>query len=215
MRNLLLTLTLLLAIANARANPFLREFPAGGKLEITLEDKLKLAAYSWPRTLLAYNVDFRAAKVPAGELQLRDEISKHDIPFQLSVVRTNADGTLRFAVVNFLADLPSGGERRFALSHGRPMDFPAGVKGIAAGNSFVLDAGKLQVRVPASRQFVTGEKIPGPILALNRGNGWIGDSQMVSSNRTVKSVTTERIEAGPLFIIARVTYQFSGGGVYA
>ena len=215
MRNLLLTLTLLLAIANTRANPFLREFPAGGKLEITLEDKLKLPAYSWPRTLLAYNVDFRAAKVLAGELQLRDEMSKHDIPFQLSGVRTNADGSLRFAVLNFFADLPSGSERRFALSLGTPMDFPAGVKGIAAGNSFVLDAGKLQVRVPASRQFVTGEKIPGPILALNRGNGWVGDSQMVSSNRTVKSVTTERIEAGPLFITARVTYQFSGGGVYA
>jgi len=203
-------------LTGAAENPFLKKFPAAGKLEFKITDQLHLPAFVWPRTLLGYDVDFSAAKVRADGLRLRDEVSGREVPFQLSAARTNADGTLRFAVVNLFADLPSGGERRFELSAGMPapLAYPVGVKMIPDGDSLILDALKLKVRLPASRQFASGEKIPGPILSLNRGNGWIGDSQIISSNRAVKSVTTEIVESGSLFISLRITYQFAGGGTY-
>ena len=215
MKTFLSVLAALFAVViGAQANPFLREFPADGKLELKLEDKLKLPAFAWPRTLLGYNVDFSAANLRANGLRLRDEIAGREVPFQLSAVRTNADGTLRFAVVNVFADLPTGGERRFELSLGTPADFPAAVKAITDGDSIILDAGKLKVRLPASRPLVAGERIPGPILGLDRGQGWVGDSRIVSSQRALISLSTELVESGALFVSARVTYQFAGGGTY-
>lgn len=203
MYQFVITLVALLAgIACAQPNPYLREFPANGALEFKLEDKLHLPAFAWPRTLLNYAVRF-PARPDAGSLRLRDLTTSKEIPFQLSQVRDD------FAVVSFFTDLPSGGLRNFELSSSAPATAPAGVTMVRDGETILLDAGKLKVRIPASQ--TPAEKIPGPILQLNG----FGTSTLVSPQRAVKSITTETIESGPLFIACRVTYQFEGGGRYA
>ena len=66
MYKLILILTaLLVGLASARPNPYLREFPADGALEFKLEDKLHLPAFAWPRTLLNYAVRF-----PRGRMRV-------------------------------------------------------------------------------------------------------------------------------------------------
>jgi hypothetical protein len=193
--------------APSLAASLLRELTSDGTLEFTLEDKIRLPDFWWPATLLSYPVKFKTPpRVEA--LRLRDLISGEEIPFQLS----EADGD--FARVNFISDLPSGGLRRFELSAAAPSRRPEPkVKQSLEGNVITLDTGVLQVRLPAS-QPVTG-KVPGSILALNRGLGWIGDSRIISPKRAVKSIVTETVESGPLFITCRVNYQFEGGAVYA
>jgi len=195
-------LSLITATNFAASNPYLHEVSADGKLEFKLEDKLRLQAFAWPRTLLSYAVKFNTLP-QAVRLRLRDLGTGQDVAFQLSGVKDN------MAFVNFFADLPSGGVRRFELSNGGTRAVVvAGVKQIAEGNTIVLDAGKLKVRLPAS-QTIAG-KVPGPILQVNQ----FGDSTLVSPKRAVKAIITETIETGPLFIACRVTYQFDGGGRY-
>jgi hypothetical protein len=198
----LLVLFLVLHPLNAaEINPFLREFPAAGKLEFKLEDKLRMPSLSWPRTLLGYAVRFDSPP-DASALRLVDLISGKEVPFQLSDTRGN------IATISFFSDLPTGGIRRFELSRGKPSATPPGVKRTEEAGVIVLDAGKLKVRLPAT-QAVNG-KVSGPILGLNR----FGESTLVSPKHPVKSITTETIESGPLFITCRVTYQFEGGGCY-
>lgn len=193
---------LLVGLASARTNPYLHEFPTEGALELKLEDKLHLPAFAWPRTLLNYAVRF-PVRPDARMLRLRDLTDGSEIPFQLSQVRDD------FAVVSFFSDLPSGGLRRFEMSRGMPAAARADVTMTNEGDTILLDAGKLKVRIPASR--TGGGKTPGPILQLNG----FGDAQLVSPKHAVKSITTEIIESGPLFIACRVTYQFEGGGRYS
>ena len=201
-RAVITLVALLASLACARPNPFLREFPADGALEFKLEDRLHLPAFAWPRTLLNYAVRF-PTRPDARILRLRDLTDGSDVPFQLSQVRDD------FAIVSFFSDLPSGGVRRFELSRGIPAAAPAGVTMALEGDTILLDAGKLKVRIPASQ--TPAEKTPGPVLQLNG----FGDSTLVSPRRAVKSITTETIGSGPLFIACRVTYQFDGGGSYA
>ena len=202
MYQLVIILTaLLVSLASARTNPYLRELPAEGALEFKLEDKLHLPTFTWPRTLLNYAVRF-PARPDARLLRLRDLSSGKEVPFQLSQVRDD------FAIVSFFSDLPSCGLRRFELSRSAPTAAPAGVTLVNEGNTILLDAGKLKVRIPASQ--AVSEKTPGPILQLNG----FGDAQLISPKRAVKSITTETIESGSLFITCRITYQFEGGGRY-
>ena len=125
------------------------------------------------------------------------------------------EGTeLRYAEVNFFSDLPSGGARQFLLSaDGGASEAAPEVGQMDDANSIVLDTGRMKVRLPASRTVSAGEKAPGPIMQLEHGGKWIGSSQLVSPRRVVKSIATETVESGPLFITCRVTYQFEGGGV--
>lgn len=198
---------------NAGQELYVRTFGSDQKIRIELVDHLKLPAIGWPRTLLSYPVRF-VVPVRPEQLVLRDLGHGADIPFQLSDIKSQG-GRLQFAVVNFFADLPSSGSRQFELSVGKPVSSAPGVRQIIEGDTVVLDAGKIKVRLPASRGMVPGQQLPGPILQLNRGSGWLGDATLVSPKLAVKSITTETIDSGPLFITCRVTYQFADGASYA
>ena len=192
---------------------YLRTFGPRGSLRLELTDHIKTPQYHWPRTLLTYPVRFET-KVTPGQLCLRDLATGKPVPFQLSSVQL-ANGSLAFAEVNFFSDLPSGGKRQFELSLGTPQVLPAETKLVKEADHYVLDAGRLKVRVPASLPSpAPGQKVPGPIMGLQRDAAWIGASFLSSPKRAVKSLTTGIVENGPLFIKARVAYQFDGGGSY-
>ena len=200
------------AVADTRPL-YLRTFGPQGTLRFELVDHIKTPQYHWPRTLLTYPVRFEA-KVQPGQLRLRDVVTGKAVPFQLSAVKLTG-GALTFAEVNFFSDLPSGGKRQFELSAGALEAVPSETKLVTESGSYVLDAGRLKVRVPASILAPTaGQRVPGPIMALQRDAAWIGESSISSSKHAVKSVTTEIVENGPLFIKARVAYEFDGGGRY-
>lgn len=198
------------AIGEAR-EPFVRTFDKSG-LSLELKDHIKLPSFWWPRTLLTYPVVFQSP-VKASALCLRNAQTGKAEPFQLSEVREEG-GMLKSATLNFFSDLPSGAERRFTLAATGGTPVTPEVRQTREGESLVLDAGKLKVRVPASRKFAAGEKVPGPILQLQRFGQWFGDSRLVSPKRAVTALATEVVEAGPLFVTCKLSYQFAGGGSY-
>ena len=216
MKNALIALCLLvLLMPVADANPYLKTFPAGGVLRFALQDHIQHPAFWWPRTLLTYPVDFSGADVPEGGLALLDG-AHHPVPFQLSAVRTQ-HGKLRFARVSFFSDLPSGGTRLFELRRAVPPQAAptSEVQSHSVNGVVEVDTGALSVRLPASRVFKFGARVPGPILGLRRAGGWIGDSTLVSPGKRVLHVETTLLDRGPLFQTWRVAYTFACGARYA
>jgi len=218
--SLSLRIAVLVALAGfgcgARAAPIARQFPTAGALTLEFSDAIDSPVYRWPMTLLGYPVDFSAAAARPASLRLTDMATGADQAFQLSDIRLLPNGSLAFAVVNFLADLPPGGTRKFALA---VVQSPAAAPQTAVpvrqvGQAVEIDGGPLQVRVPTGRIFHAGDSVPGPILALDAGSGWMGESQILSGSRRVERLSSEVVEAGPLFCAYRLTYFFAGGARY-
>jgi hypothetical protein len=191
-----------------------RTLSPGGSVHFDFTDRIKLPQYQWPRTLLSYPVLF-VGNIQSDQLRLTDATTGREVPFQLSSVILE-NGSLRKGTVNFFSSLPSGGKFDFELSCAPHSQFVPEASVLKESGSMVLDAGKLKVRIPDSIPAPSpGQKIPGPIMALNRGAVWIGDSEIKTSSRKVISLKTEIVEQGPLFVTARLSYEFDGGGSYS
>src|SRR5580658_3275625 len=148
-----------------RAAAMVRTFPAQGTLRFEFHDAIDLPVYSWPRTLLAYPVDFSQAAVSANQLQLIDDPTGQPVDFQLSDVQTDSAGHLITATVNFFSDLPPGQTRSFDLKKG---DRTAGGPGVSihdtVGAEINVDAGTIGVVLPISQAIVNAHEAPGPII---------------------------------------------------
>jgi len=179
-----------------------------------LQDRIHFPAYAWPRTSLSYRVDFANKPVDPARLHLKDA-SGMDVPFQLTQVKKNGD-RLTSATIQFFSDLPSGGERTFRLveSDGAAAQVEHPVRSTTTAEGIEVAGGKISVRLPLSQTFSPGTTVPGPIMALNRGQGWIGRSELVSPNRRILSVKTEPVTTGDLEQTWRVFYEFQDGGKY-
>lgn len=179
-----------------------------------LAERTRLPHYWWPTTLLSYPVRFPEATVRAGDLVLTNAETRDVLPFQLTGVQSQ-NGFISFATVHFLADLPSGGTRRFVLSsspgNNSPATMPA-VKAQPETAGITLDNGLFQIRIPHSQAFP--KVAPGPIAAVARNGIWMGGGEIVSPKRQITGIETERLETGPLFTSYRVTYNIAGGASY-
>ena len=210
-----LLLGLLAAYGSAHAaDPiFVRTFVAGG-ITFTLHDDIQSPLYSWPRTLLTYPVDFSHAHCRPSDLALNNE-KDEQIPLQLSAVKTAQDGTLLFAEVSFFSALEPGATHTFRLREtSAPPVKGSSVRSTREGSTWVLDTGSLRIRVPATQTIATEAPVPGPLLSLDRGQGWVGSSTLVPQGPRVKSIETTVVESGPLFALVRVRYIFSGEQSY-
>ena len=181
------------------------------KIRFILHDALEHPFYWWPRTLLAYPIEFREA-VDLDRLVLTNIDSGDRVPLQFSDLKRDHGG-LQTATLNFFADLPSGGHREFVLSAGDSQSATqTQVRKLREGNTIVIDSGIMRVRIPAS-QSVLGDA-PGPVMQLSRGEKWIGSSVLKFEGDQVEQITTNRIASGPLFIAYEITYKTAGGSRY-
>ena len=182
---------------------------AEGRLEWGLEDKLRIPEFHWPRTLVGYPLHFEKP-AQMETLRLRDVVSGEDLAFQLSRVG-HSD-----AVLHFFTDLPSGGSHRWVLETGGSAVRAAQVVQVKqAAEGLELDTGRVKIRLPRSREWKQGETVPGPIVAMDRGHGWMGESRLVSPNRAVLQTETALVEKGPLFVTCKVIYRLEGDAEYA
>jgi hypothetical protein len=180
-----------------------------------LKDRINFPTYSWPRTLLHYPVEFGGKGVSSGNLRLLDA-EDHSVPFQLSELKTKGN-MLTGATVSFFSDLPSGGERIFRLvqqSNTPVATVEHSITSSVTPAGIEVTGGRVAVRLPASQLFASKDNVPGPILALNRGQGWIGQSYLLSPHRRVLSVKTEPVVTGDLYQVWRIRYAFEGGASY-
>jgi hypothetical protein len=191
---------------------FVRTFEKSG-VTFVLHDDIESPLYSWPRTLLTYPVDFSRMPCKGEELQLTDEKGE-SLPLQLSGVKTSPDGRLQFANVSFFSALEPGATHTFQLKVGAAHPQAAGVRSRQEGQTLVVDAGLLLLKLPKTQDVPEGALAPGPLLALNRGQGWIGGSTVVSHGPRVRHIETTVVESGALFAVYRVRYTFDGGQVY-
>ncbi len=194
---------------------FVKSFPDKGGLEIVLHDDIQSPIYNWPRTLLTYPVDFSHRPCAAEQLHLTDKAGQA-IPFQLSDVQKAQDGRIVFAKVSFFSSLEPGATHEFKLEIGDPATHPAGlsVNVIQDGKTRIVDSGLLKIRLPESQTISEGEEVPGPLLAINRGQGWIGVSRLNIGRMHVRRIEATVVDTGALFDVYRITYLFDGGARY-
>ncbi|MHB9134231.1 MAG: hypothetical protein ACYDBB_24440 [Armatimonadota bacterium] len=77
----------------------------------------------------------------------------------------------------------------------------------------IFTNGVIALKLPASGKSQPGV-IPGPILAVLRGNGpWRGEGRLEGTPPVI-SIATRLVEAGPLWSTAEVTYSFEGDYTY-
>ncbi len=209
-------LCLVAATASALQNPCLHTVGPDGTARFELNERINHPHFWWPRTLLNYHVVLTTSSAPANQWSLTDEVTGQSVPVQVSDLRSEGNRIVA-ATVSFFSDLPTGGHRAFEL-HTTASGAAPVTAGLCVvqrdGSGIVLDTGALKVRLPESQTIADGAKKPGPIMAVNDGQGWVGQSSIDSAKKSVRKITTEILDQGPLFARARVTYDFEGGARY-
>ncbi len=167
----------------------------GGGQEFVLTAPIMNPFFAWPRTLLSYPASGAVQSLNCVE-------TGKTIPVQMSGKE-----------LLFFSDLPSGATRTFKPGSGAAaMDGPQ-VTVTKEAARYTIDAGPLQVRIPATQ--AGGANVPGPILEVSRGAGkWTGGSTFKLPGLSVASITTEQLEDGPLRSTHRITYALSNGAKY-
>ncbi|WP_435175212.1 hypothetical protein [Actinacidiphila sp. bgisy145] len=197
------------------------DWPEGAaEIAFRLHDRLDRPEFAWPRTLLHYRVRWPAPAVRAADLRLLDD-GGAAVPFQLTDT-AHADGpgdrgALAAATVCFFADLPSGGRRTFTLRADASLP-PARpertVRVRADSDGTVVDGGALRVRLPAPGRFGAADEVPGPVLRLDRGGGWVGGSVLRRPAGPAEHLEVRLLRAGPLFADHALAYRFRDGARY-
>jgi hypothetical protein len=194
--------------ASAGPNPYLHATAADGTAHFELVERINHPHFWWPRTLLNYHLVVTAPCAPADLWSLTDEATNQFIPVQVSDIRSDGNRIVA-ATVSFFSDLPTGGRRSFVL-HTTALNAaacPAGEALVAhEGSDIILDTGAMKVRVPGSQSIAAGSTAPGPIMAVNDGKGWAGQSSIDSARKKVLKITTGILDEGPLFARARVCH---------
>jgi hypothetical protein len=215
--SLVVLLCLGATIASAGPNPYMHPVAADGTAHFEFSERINHPHFWWPRTLLNYHVVLTATSAPADHWSLRDEETGQPVPVQVSDIRSEGNRIVA-ATVSFFSDLPTGGYRSFLLRTTSSSAAPAAADEALfkhEGSDIILDTGAMKVRLPGSQSMAAGSTAPGPIMAVNDGKGWVGQSSIDCADRRVRKLTTEILDEGPLFARARVTYDFDGGARYS
>ncbi len=148
---------------------------------------------------------------------------------------------LAAARISFYAELPADGSYRYELHPGKPSPNPEPRTlnpPIAAsnGNGLTLDNGLVAIRLPPVGERVFDPPVPfetddiaalgrlgsapGPVFGLRLADGsWVGGSYFRAVDGAalprIVRVDCRVIEQGPLFVEARVRYDFDSGAWYA
>ncbi|MFJ6569227.1 hypothetical protein ACIQNU_17555 [Streptomyces sp. NPDC091292] len=180
-----------------------------------LRDPIGHPEFVWPRTLLHWPVHWPEPSVRARGLRLVDTTGT-PVPFQLSEVRLDGAGLLRDAVVAFFAGLTPGQSHVFTLSADasvRSAGVVDPVTVVHGADGIVVDTGPVRVRLPRSHR-PGARPAPGPVLAVDRGHGWVGRSALVGEHARVERIDVREVQAGPLVVVHEIRYRFADGGTY-
>lgn len=165
------------------------------RYQITLKETL---GKQWPREIVTYELP-RELRGKA----LAVSLAGARVPSQQS------GNSLSVLVEN----LQPNEQRNYALViAGEPQSrIENGVQLKREGSTAVFTNGVLSLKLPAKR---SATNLPGPILAVRRGNGvWLGRGRL-ESQFVVRSIQTRLIEQGELWSTAEVLYTFEGGHTY-
>ena len=109
-----------------------------------------------------------------------------------------------------LASVEPGSKVEYAVKRGKPAPRRSSVSVTRDGNVYVLNNGKIAVRVPAT----AGNKVPSPIQAVRLGGKWVGAGRWHTA-RKLKKFTATVLGEGPVFAKVRLRYEFEGmAGLY-
>ncbi|WP_455585124.1 hypothetical protein [Bacteroides sp.] len=178
------------------------------------KDPINLSLYSWPRTLVSYQVVFSPEVDAERNFELIDANTNELVPFQLSDKKYEGK-RLASARIHFFASLPSGGGYHYTLRLGdrQPISCPNPV-GIKKEVDF-WTVGNREFRVTIPSGSVTGGNcVPAPIGSVIRKDRSIGDNKLYSKHKRIENIQTSVIESGDLFVECEVCYKFEGGGDY-
>lgn len=184
------------------------------QVQFARKDYLNLSLYSWPRTLLSYPVNFSVDITSAQDLVLTDDYAGCSVPFQLSDKRYE-NGLIKSAIVNFFAELPSGGEFRYTLHIGKnkPARLQTPMTIQKKADSWLLGDGTFGVEIPVSKTY-NSHIVPAPILSVINGNRETGNNKLYAGRQKITSVHTKVLEEGELFVVCEVLYFVEGGATY-
>jgi hypothetical protein len=146
----------------------------------------------------------QVARLPVGVPEsartgdYRVGLDGREVPCQLG----EADGKNWIWVA---ASLEPGQRAEYVVEKGRPAEAQRPVSVARQGDVFVLDNGRLAVKVPA----VAGDGLPSPVEAVRVGGRWIGSGQW-HTQRMLVDFTATVLGDGPLFARVRLRYEFQG-----
>lgn len=213
MRNHIIALLLILfsAKANYAQQPVVSQ---ENPMQISRRDCINLSIYDWPRTLLSYPVCFSETIQSESELDLFDNKQGKSIPFQLSD-KVIDNGKLKSAVINFFAELPSGGEFNYTLyvrkGNAPRLSSPVTLrKGVTA---WQISDGSFGVEIPAGGIY-QNKIIPAPIISILNNQQKIGDNKLHAGHHNVKEVKTSVLESGDLFVECGILYLLDNNSSY-
>jgi len=103
-------------------------------------------------------------------------------------------------------DFVPGSKQTFEVVAGHPKPFPKKVSLLKEDGFFILENGKVMVKIPAQSQ----NDIPGPIASMKLTNGkWTGNS-FWKTNKILKKYTVDVLGDGTIFAKLRLRYEFEG-----
>ena len=178
---------------------------------IVLKDHLVHPAFSWPLSLLQYELDFGTEGALQQPRMLIEKSSGRQVPFQLSeTAGSRFDQTGKKAILSFLSDLPSGSTKTFEL-------LPATKKVKAAGavvhvtqtaDVYQITNGKIRIEIPAH----PGKKMTAAIRRYGNTVNWLGHGEIPAL--PVKEIKVDALSAGPVHAVFRISYTFDADRQY-
>lgn len=134
---------------------------------------------------------------PAGSFIVKEDGA--EIPYQVERV-----GDKDWVWV--CSDFEPGVSRKYVIAPGRPKATRPRVTVRKEGDAYLLDNGRMAVKVPTT----AGATAPGPITAIRLGQRWVGRSDWTTS-LPLKRFSASLIGDGTLFGKVRLRYDFEGG----
>lgn len=172
---------------------------------ITLEEHL---GYGWKSDLVHRAIENpKDATLPIGTAGLF--LDGQPVPMQFENVVANEHGNITKADVWFRTDLPANGSKTFVLKSGKgtsQSDLKISRDGNVLEISNTLTAVRLPLEADAGLQ---------PLFGVRLASGkWAGASR-INCDSKLENCSTEILAQGPIFVRARTTFRFAGGGSYA
>jgi len=191
--------------------------------EIRLADVLN---HKWADELVTYGLDFPEKQATLDSIRLYDADRGKEVPFQLSGVAFHDEKRqfVKSVVLAFFVDeLPANGTGRYAVLWD-PGAFASAAQPAAAlketdmkAETFEVTNGLFSVRLAGEKRFeppAEAASVPGPFRGFKGPDGvWRATSRFVTDAKLL-GWKSELAEAGPLWKLYRVRFDFDAGRFY-